>query len=111
MKKKLLKQLFGSRKPASNKPVVSSRLILEAILNDKQLQQLHAKKAEIYSSTTPTVTLGKDGKAKTVWIDETNNPLLSKINKMIEERMEQIKQWFQLFDDNENEINEKINLK
>ena len=80
---------------ALNKPAVSSRLISEAILNDKQLQQLHAKKVEIYSLATPTVILDKDGKAETVWIDETNHSLLSKINEMIEQRTEQIKQWFQ----------------
>ena len=80
---------------ALNKPAVSSRLITEAILNDKQLQQLHAKIAEIYSLASPTVILGKDGKSETVWIDETNHPLLPKINEMIEQRTEQIKQWFQ----------------
>jgi hypothetical protein len=80
---------------ALNKPAVSSRLISEAILNDKQLRQLHDKRAEIYSLATPTVILVKDGKAETVWIDETNHPLLPKINEMIEQRTEQIKQWFQ----------------
>jgi hypothetical protein len=80
---------------ALNKPAVSSRLISEAILNDKQLQQLHAKRVKIYSLATPTVILDKYGKAETVWIDETNHPLLSKINEMIEQRTEQIKQWFQ----------------
>ena len=80
---------------ALNKPAVSSRLISEAILNDKQLLQLHAKRAEIYSLATPTVILGKDGKPETVCIDETNHPLLPKINEMIEQRTEQIKQWFQ----------------
>lgn len=80
---------------ALNKPAVSSRLISEAILNDKQLQQLHAKRVEIYSLATPTVILGKDGEAKTVWIDETNHPLLPKINEMIEQRTEQIKRSFQ----------------
>lgn len=74
---------------------ISSRLILEAILKDKQLQQLHAKRVEIYSLATPTFILGKDGKAETIWIDETNHPLLPKINEMIEQRTEQIKQWFQ----------------
>jgi hypothetical protein len=80
---------------ALNKPAVSSRLISEAILNDKQLQQLHAKRVEIYSLATPTIILGKDGKAETVWIDENNHPLLPKISEMIEQRTEQIKQWFQ----------------
>jgi len=79
---------------ALNKPDVSSRLISEAILNDKQLQHLQAKRAEIYSLATPTVILGKDGEAKTVWIDETNHPLIPKINEMIEDRTEQIKRSF-----------------
>ena len=79
---------------ALNKPVVSSRLISEAILNDKQLQQLHAKRAEIYSLATQRVILGKDVKAETVWIDETNHPLLPKINEIIKHRTEQIKQSF-----------------
>lgn len=80
---------------ALNKPAVSNRLISEAILNDKQLQQLNAKRAEIYSLATPTVILGKDGKAETIWIDETNHLLLPKINEMIKERIEQINRWFQ----------------
>ena len=80
---------------ALNKPAVISRLISEAILNDKQLQQLNAKRVEIYSLATPIVLLGKDGKGETVWIDETNHPLLPKINEMIEQRTEQIKKWFQ----------------
>lgn len=80
---------------ALNKPAVSSRLISEVILNDKQLLQLYAKRAEIYSLATPIVILGKDGKAETVWVDETNHPLLPKINEMIGQRTEQIKQWFQ----------------
>jgi hypothetical protein len=63
--------------------------------NDKPLQQLHAKRADIYSLATPTVILGKDGKVETVWIDETNHPLLPKINEMIEQRTGRIKQWFQ----------------
>lgn len=72
---------------------ISSRLISEAILNDKQVQQLHAKRAETYSLATPTVVL-KDGKAETVWIDETNHPLLPKIDALIEQRTEQIKRSF-----------------
>lgn len=34
---------------------VSIRLITEAILNDKQLQSLHAERAKIHSLATPTV--------------------------------------------------------
>jgi len=79
---------------ASNKHADNSRLIYEAILNDKQLQRLNAKRVEIYSLVTPMVILGKDGKAETVWIDEANHPLLPKINSMIEHRIEQIKQFF-----------------
>lgn len=71
-----------------------NRLISEALLNDKHLQGLYAKRAEFYALATPTVILGKDGKAKTVWIDETNNPLIFGINEMIEHRTEQIKNFF-----------------
>lgn len=84
----------NNKNSALNKPAVSCRLISEAILNDKQLQQLNAKRVEIYSLATPTVILGKDGKAETVWIDEINHPLLSKINEMIDQRTEQIKRGF-----------------
>jgi len=73
---------------------VSSRLISEAILNDKQLQALHAKRAKIYSLITPTVIMKKNGEAETIWIDETNHPNLSKINEMIEHRTEQIKGFY-----------------
>ena len=84
----------NNKNSALNKPAVSSRLISEAILNDKQLQQLYVKRAEIYSLATPTVILSKDGNAETVWIDETNHPLLPKINEMIEQRTEHIKRSF-----------------
>jgi hypothetical protein len=73
---------------------VSSRLISEAILNDKQLQALHAERAKIYSLATPTVELKENGDTETVWIDETNHPNLSKINEMIEHRTEQIKSFY-----------------
>jgi hypothetical protein len=69
------------------------RLIQEALINDKQLQQLYAQKVEIYSMAVPTVVL-KDGKAETVWIDETDHPLLPKINELIENRIQQITQSF-----------------
>ncbi|AYD48216.1 hypothetical protein [Arachidicoccus soli] len=67
--------------------------IQEAILNDKQIQILYAEKAKIYEFAIPIVIL-KNGKAETNWIDETNHPQLSKINEMIEHRMEQIKEFY-----------------
>lgn len=73
---------------------ISSRLISEAILNDKQLQALHAERAKIYSLATPTAVLKENGEVETVWIDETNHPNLSKINQMIEYRTEHIKNFY-----------------
>jgi hypothetical protein len=64
-------------------------VIHKAIIEDVELQKLHAKKVEIYSLATPTVIL-KDGKAETIWIDETNHPLIGKINELIELRTQQI---------------------
>lgn len=73
---------------------VSSRLITEAILNDKQLQSLYVERAKIYSLATPMVVVKENGDTETVWIDETNHPNLSKINEMIEHRTEQIKNFY-----------------
>jgi len=73
---------------------VSSRLILEAVLNDKQLQSLYAERVKIYSLATPTVIMKDNGEAETVWIDETNHPNLAKIDEMIEHRTEQIKNFY-----------------
>jgi hypothetical protein len=73
---------------------VSSRLISEAILNDKQLQALHAERAKIYSLATPTVIMKENGEAETIWLDEKNHPKLSKINEMIQHRTEQIKNFY-----------------
>jgi hypothetical protein len=73
---------------------VSSRLISEAILNDKQLQALHAERAKIYSLAIPIVIMKENGEAETIWLDETNHPNLSKINQMIEHRTEQIKNFY-----------------
>lgn len=73
---------------------VNSRLITEAILNDKQLQSLHAERVKIHSLATPAVVVKENGDTETVWIDETNHPNLSKINEMIEHRTEQIKNFY-----------------
>lgn len=64
-------------------------IIQQAIIEDVELQKLHAKKVEIYSMATPTVII-KDGKAETIWIDETNHPIIGKINELIELRTQQI---------------------
>jgi hypothetical protein len=69
------------------------RLIQETILNDRLIQQLTAQKVFICQMATPTVLL-KDGEEVTIWFDETNHPLLPKINQMIELRIEQIKNSF-----------------
>lgn len=71
----------------------NSQLILEAILNDKQLQQLNAEMVKIYTLAIPMVIM-KDGKIETMWIDESNHPLLSKIDELIKHRTEQIKHFF-----------------
>jgi len=76
--------------PKENK----SQLIHEAILNDMALQQLNSKKVEIYSVAVPSMILKEDGSIENVWFDETNHPLLSKINQMIEHRINQIKDFF-----------------
>jgi len=68
---------------------VLTPVIHKAIIEDVELQKLHAKKVEIYSIATPIVIL-KDGKAETIWIDETNHPLIGKINELIELRTQLI---------------------
>ena len=60
----------------------NSRKINEAILTDPTLQRLYAKRVEIYSLAVPKVIL-KDGKAEIIWIDETNSPIIKKIDKQI----------------------------
>ena len=74
---------------------VLTPLIYKAIIDDVELQKLHAKKVEIYLMTNPIVIL-KDGKAKTVWIDETNHPLIGKINELIGLRTRQIIEAYKL---------------
>ena len=73
---------------------LNDHLILETILNDKQLNQLYAKRVEIYSMIMPTTVLTKDGESKTIWVDESNHPLLPTINELIENRTNQIKTFF-----------------
>jgi len=78
----------ATRKTMQYEPVLTP-VIQKAIIEDVELQKLHAKKVEIYSVATPTVIL-KGGKAETVWIDETNHPHIKKINELIELRTQQI---------------------
>jgi len=68
---------------------VLTPFIHKAIIEDIELQKLRAKIVEIYFLATPTVIL-KDGTAETIWIDETNHPLVGKINELIELRTWQI---------------------
>ena len=70
--------------------------IWEAIVTDKSLDKLYAKRMEIYSVITPTFILNKStGIAETVWIDDKNNPILSNIEELIELRIQQIKQAYE----------------
>lgn len=70
------------------------QLIHEAVLNDIALKQLNAKRAEIYSLAVPTMVLKSDGSVETICLDETNHPLLPKINELIKHRINQIKDFF-----------------
>jgi hypothetical protein len=70
---------------------VGSRLISEAILNDKQLQSLHAERVKIHSLAPRTIVMKENGEVGTLWIDENNYPPLSKIDEMIKRRTKQIK--------------------
>ena len=76
---------------ALNKPVVSSRLIQEAILNDENLKWLYQQKAKVYENVVPKMEVIA-GFARPLPIDENEHPLLKSINSHIEARIEQIKQ-------------------
>lgn len=73
------------------------QLMYEFILNDGYLQQLQAKRVEIYSLIVPTVILKEDGVVETVWVDETNHSILSNINILIEHRIKQIENFYALY--------------
>ena len=64
--------------------------IIEAILNDRHYQYLMHKRVEIYSIATPKIILKKDGTVETIWLDETNHPVLPFLNEEIEHRKQQI---------------------
>jgi hypothetical protein len=66
------------------------KIISEAILNDKQLQALHTERVKIYSLAIPTVIINDNDEAKTIWKDETTNTNLSKIDEIVEHRVNQI---------------------
>lgn len=66
----------------------NTKLIHEAILNDKIIQHLNVQKSKIYSFIILIVILN-NGKYETILQDETNH-LLFKINEQIECRKNQI---------------------
>lgn len=69
------------------------RLISEALLNDKVMQQLNAIRNEIYSISIPVVVIdGED--ARTNWIDDNSHPVLANINEEIDTRKRQIIDFF-----------------
>ena len=69
-------------------------LISEAILNDKILHKLHRKRANTYAKVPPTINVRNNDGEYTFWVDEKNHPILSKLNEMIEQRIETIKQFY-----------------
>jgi hypothetical protein len=73
--------------------VSKAKLIYKTIAGDVELQKLYAERARIYTFVVPTIIL-KEGKEATVWFDETNNLMLSKVNELIEFRIEQIKNFY-----------------
>jgi len=77
-----------------------SKLCRNAILTDSQIRDLNAQRFRIISLAIPMTYL-EDGVLKVVWIDETNDVNLARINKLIESRVEQIKTFYNL-NDNEN---------
>jgi len=66
------------------------RILHEAILNDTEIQRLDVKRAEIYTLAIPQAVLKENGEIETIWLDETNHPLLPKIEALIESRKDQI---------------------
>ena len=65
----------------------------KAIMNDEYIKYLVARKQIIYSTFTPTIIF-KDGKAELLLIDENTHPVLSKINEMIKERIDQLVRYY-----------------
>ena len=69
------------------------QLMNTSILEDEILHQLLMEKVLIYEMQTPIVIL-KYGKAELLTIDETKHPELSKLNELINQRIEQIKDFY-----------------
>jgi hypothetical protein len=90
--------------------VASETACKTALVNDKELCVLQAERVRVYTFAKPTVILGENGEAETVWLDETNHPQLSKINEMIKHRTEQIKGFYDLDDlDFDNHVKNEYN--
>lgn len=60
-----------------------------AIIEDKQLCLLYAELTSIHLMAVPRVVL-RNGEAKTIWIDSTNNQLRQKVELLIKNRIEKI---------------------
>ena len=71
-------------------------LMHQVICTDKVLFELNAKRAHIYSLAKHTVIL-KNGQAETIYIDQSNNNLLIKIEDMIEQRTKQIERFYRFY--------------
>lgn len=64
------------------------REIVEKILNDTHLNRLYLLKDSIYGHSSPTITYNLSTQEL---IHKVENPILEKIDKLIEERINQIK--------------------
>ena len=65
-----------------------SRDMVERILNDTHLNRLYLLKDSIYGHSSPTITYNLSTQEL---IHKVENPILEKIDKLIEERINQIK--------------------
>ena len=65
-----------------------SRDMVERILNDTHLNRLYLLKNSVYGHSLPTITYNLSTQEL---IHKVENPILEKIDKLIEERINQIK--------------------
>lgn len=77
-----------NRKPKPDR----NRRLYEALLNDRELQQLNSQRFKIYMMSVPRTYLNQKGDIVCDWIDERNSPRLLLIENSIKLRFETIKQ-------------------
>ena len=88
------------------KNITLDQKINKACINDAAIQQLQAEKVKIASLEIPKILVSGSG-AEMIWMKKANQPIIDKIDELINYRMSQLNESYRHADRQRRIYNEK----